>query len=172
MASQLPEHASGFRTKMANLGSSTRKAVPMLSVRDIATTLDWYTSIGFKELGRYDDDGVVNWGMLSFGKAEIMLKLGEPRGAHDLSLWLYTDKVDDIYRLLKSRQLEAAQAALADEAASRDGIEFVEDLYDPFYGGRQFSIRDPNGYTLIFLQPAQRAHPDPTTAPKSTSERS
>jgi hypothetical protein len=68
MASQLPEHASGFRARMANLGSSTRKAVPMLSVRDIAATLDWYTSIGFEELGRYEDDGVVNWGMLSFGK--------------------------------------------------------------------------------------------------------
>jgi hypothetical protein len=99
-----------------------------------------------------------------------MLKLGEPRGAHDLSLWLYTDKVDDIYRLLKSRQLEAAQAALADEAASRDGIEFVEDLYDPFYGGRQFSIRDPNGYTLIFLQPAQRARGPRPISPPSPAE--
>jgi hypothetical protein len=32
---------------------------------------------------------------------------------------------------------------------------FVEDLHDPFYGGRQFSIRDLNGYTLVFLQPAR-----------------
>ena len=154
MASQLPEHASGFRARMANLGSSTRKAVPMLSVRDIAATLDWYTSIGFEELGRYEDDGVVNWGMLSFGKAEIMVKLGEARGAHDLSLWLYTDKVDDLYRLLGPRQLKATALAPAAEPDALP-IVFVEDLYDPFYGGRQFSIRDLNGYTLVFLQPAR-----------------
>jgi hypothetical protein len=30
----------------------------------------------------------------------------------------------------------------------------VEDIYDPFYGGREFSIRDANGYCLYFLQPA------------------
>jgi hypothetical protein len=27
---------------------------------------------------------------------------------------------------------------------------FDEELYDPFYGGRQFSLRDPNGYGLVF----------------------
>jgi hypothetical protein len=27
------------------------------------------------------------------------------------------------------------------------------DLYTPFYGGRQFSIRDINGLALIFWQP-------------------
>jgi catechol 2,3-dioxygenase-like lactoylglutathione lyase family enzyme len=126
----------------------------MLSVADIAATLDWYTSIGFEELGRYEDDGVVNWGMLSFGKAEIMLKLGDPRGAHDLSLWLYTDKVDELYQLLRPRQLDAARATPADESDA-PRIAFVEDLYDPFYGGRQFSIRDLNGYTLVFLQPSR-----------------
>ena len=165
MSSELPEHASGFRTEMANLASSIRKGVPMLCVPDIDATLDWYASIGFKKLGRYEDDGVVNWGMLSFGKAEIMLKLGEPRGAHDLSLWLYTDKVDDLYRLLRPRRLEAAPAAPTDQPGAA-AIAFVEDLYDPFYGGRQFSIRDPNGYTLIFLQPAQWAPASPALAPE------
>ena len=110
---------------------------------DIASTLDWYTSIGFKELGRFEDDGVVNWGMLSFGKAELMLgMLGKP-GEKPASLWFYMDDVDELYRLFKARQLEAAQAG-------RAGIEFVEDIYDPFYGGRQFSIRDLNGYMLVF----------------------
>jgi hypothetical protein len=41
---------------------------------------------------------------------------------------------------------------LAGTRADHLAIEFAEDLYDPFYGGRQFSIRDPNGYLLIFLQ--------------------
>jgi hypothetical protein len=36
----------------------------------------------------------------------------EPRGALDLSLWLDTDKVDDLYRLLRARQLKATRLAL------------------------------------------------------------
>lgn len=69
---------------------------------------------------------------------------------HDVSLWLYTDKIDELYQLLKSRQLEAAQAALAGEPGDGEGIEFVEDIYDPIYGGRQFSIRARDGYVLTF----------------------
>ena len=61
-------------------------------------------------------------------------------GPHDVSLWFYTDKVDELYRLFKARQLSDPQA----------GIVFEEELYDPFYGGRQFSIRDLNGYGLVF----------------------
>jgi ankyrin repeat protein len=161
-----PITPSNFRARMAKLGDSVKKCDPALSVPDVAATLDWYALIGFKEIGRYEDDGVVNWGMVSFGKAELALVPGStlpqagnapllhgkpgPRG---VSLWFYTDQIDQLYQLLKSRQLEAAQAALAAEPSRHDGIEFVEEIYDPFYGGRQFSIRDLNGYTLIFLQP-------------------
>ena len=59
-----------------------------------------------------------------------------------------------LYQILKSRQLEAAEAALAGEPGDHEGIEFVRDIYDPPYGGREFGIRDPNGYVLNFLQPA------------------
>jgi hypothetical protein len=71
-----------------------------------------------------------------------------------VSLWFYTDRVDDLYHPLKSRQIAAAQAALVGESDEHAGIEFVENINDPFYGGRQFGIRDLNGYTLYFLQPA------------------
>lgn len=146
---------SSFSASMARMASSIKKGVPSISVPDIAATLDWYTSIGFTELGRYEDEGVVNWGMLSFGSAELMLGMGGKIGQHDVSLWFYTDQVDQLYQLLKARQLEAAQAALAGDPGDHRGIEFVEDIYDPFYGGRQFSIRDLNGYGLLFLQPAK-----------------
>ena len=94
----------------------------------------------------------------------LLLELPEIRqlvGAFDQPAlyypWLHPDRrVDDLYQLLKSRQLAAAQAALAGEPGEQEGIEFVEDIYDPFYGGRQFSIRDPNGYVLYFMQLAER----------------
>ena len=134
-----------FTSGMAALATSTNKLVAGLSVPDIAATLDWYTSIGFTEVGRYDDDGVVNWGMLSFGSAEIMLGMMGAPGLKGVSLWFYTDAVDQLYQLLKARQLSDPES----------GIVFDEELYDPFYGGRQFSIRDPNGYGLIFYAPAR-----------------
>jgi hypothetical protein len=87
--------------------------------------------------------------MAAFGKAELMFMPGEP-GKNKVRLWFYTDKVDEIYALFKSRQLEIAQAALAGKRSDR-GFEFVEDIFDPTYGKRQFSICDPNGYTLIFF---------------------
>jgi hypothetical protein len=81
-----------------------------------------------------------------------MLRPGGKRGGHDASLWFYTDRVEELYRLFKSRQLEAARTALSGGAPD-GGIAFEEDLYEPFYGGKQFSVRDPDGYVLVFLQP-------------------
>ena len=138
---------------MAGMAGSVTKIIPMIFVPDIAAALDWYTSIGFKELGRVaDETGYVNWGMVAFGEAEIGFGMHGQSEPKDLTLWLYTDQVDALYQLLKARQLEAAEAALAG-SPDQTGIDFLEDIYDPFYGGRQFSIRDLNGYGLIFYAP-------------------
>ena len=145
--------SSSFKTTMAKMAGAVKKGVPMLHVPDVARALDWYASIGFTEIARYEDDGLVNFGMVSFGKAEIMLNMHGKAGTHDVSLWLYTDRVDDLYQLLKSRRLEAAQAALDGAPGDHDGIEFEQDIDDMFYGARQFGIRDLNGYTLYFIQP-------------------
>jgi ankyrin repeat protein/uncharacterized glyoxalase superfamily protein PhnB len=144
--------SQSFKASMAALASSVQKGVPMILVPDVARALDWYASIGFKEIARYADDGLVNFGMVSFGRAELMLNMHGKPGRHDVSLWFYTDKVDALYQLLKSRQLDAARAALAGEPAGQEGIEFTQDIENMFYGARQFAIRDLNGYELYFIQ--------------------
>jgi ankyrin repeat protein/uncharacterized glyoxalase superfamily protein PhnB len=138
--------SSRVRSKMSKLADSTKKCVPMIYVPDVAAALDWYASIGFKEIARYADNGLVNFGMVSFGKAEIMLNMHGKRGEHDVSLWFYTDKVDELYQLLKSRQIDAASTG------GNEGIDFIEHINDTFYGARQFGIRDLNGYILYFIQ--------------------
>ena len=45
--------------------------------------------------------------------------------------------------------LEVAQAALAGRRA--DGFEFVEDIYDPPYGKRQFGIPRSEGIYIVFF---------------------
>ena len=66
---------------------------------------------------------------------------------------------------MKARQL---RTAVSDGSVGADAVEipFEEDLYVPFYGGRQFGIRDPDGLSLVFWQPdwlvsSEKAAPQP-----------
>jgi uncharacterized glyoxalase superfamily protein PhnB len=137
---------AAVRTRMNKLSRSITQCRPMIFVPDVAAALDWYVSVGFKEIARFGDDGFVNFGIVALGQAEIMLNMHGKRGEHDVSLWLSTDNVDDLYNVLKSRQIEAAAEGLT------DGIDFIEHINDTFYGARQFGIRDLNGYILYFIQ--------------------
>jgi uncharacterized glyoxalase superfamily protein PhnB len=143
---------SEFTAKMASLSGSVSKSVAMIYVPDVARALEWYASLGFKELARYEDEGLVNFGMVSFGGAELMLNMHGGRGSQGASLWFYTNQVDALYQLLKARQMSAAQASLGGEAGAHEGIEFEQDIENMFYGARQFCIRDLNGYELYFIQ--------------------
>jgi hypothetical protein len=148
-----------YHARTKRLAKSVRRGTPAISVADIGVALDWYVSIGFTETGRYEQDGLVVWGMVSFGEAMIAFGLDVPRnpagpaGRRDASLWFETTEIEALYELLRSMQLENARAALDGGIVGGTGIRFEEHLYRPFYGGRQFSIRDPDGYDLIFHQP-------------------
>ena len=143
---------AGARKDVAGMADSVRKGVPMIYVPDVARALDWYVSIGFKEIARYGEAGRVNFGMVSLGGAELMLNMHGKPGRHDASLWFYTDRVDDLYQALRSRQLQAARRVLSGQPDGQEGIEFEQDIEDMFYGARQFCIRDLNGYQLYFIQ--------------------
>jgi ankyrin repeat protein len=145
------QSAVDFTARMAALSKSVAKGVPMIYVPDVARALDWYVSIGFKALNRFDADGVVNFGMVAFGNAELMLNMQGKPGPHDVSLWFYSDQVDALYEVLKSRRIATARAELAGIASDDAGIEFEQDIEDMFYGARQFCIRDLNRYQLYFI---------------------
>jgi hypothetical protein len=84
------------------------KAIPILYASDIAATLRWYRSIGFAEVGRYPQDGSrVFWGMVKLGAAELMFDVRVPDAA-GTTLLLVTDRIDDVYQFLKSRQMKNA----------------------------------------------------------------
>jgi ankyrin repeat protein/catechol 2,3-dioxygenase-like lactoylglutathione lyase family enzyme len=137
---------------MTTVAASVKKSDPMFSVPDMRATVRWYESIGFTVVDRYEDGGELMLARLSFGKCEFGLSPGGTSGPRDVSLWFYTDQVEELYRLLKQRQIRAAHAALAGSSEEPE-VRFEEDLYVPFYGGQQFSIQDNNGLTLIFWQP-------------------
>lgn len=140
-----------FTARMSALGKSVNKAVAMINVPDVARALEWYVSLGFKELSRYEDNGLVTFGMVELGHAQLMLSTHGRSAPHDASLWFYTNDVDALHRELKSRRIEAAQAELSRRLDDGPKIEFDQDIEDTFYGARQFCIRDPNGYELYFI---------------------
>lgn len=134
-------------TSMASAAGSVKKGSPMWWVRDVAATIRWYRAIGFQVHDEYEDGGQIVFARLTFGNSEFTLSAGGNPGPRDAALWFYTDRIQELYDALKAHQLRAA--------AAEDSLQvrFDEDLYTPFYGGRQFSIRDINGLALIFLQP-------------------
>jgi len=139
-----------------DLAASVTKGIPILHVPDIAATLRWYKSIGFSEGGRYpDDDTMLFWGMVTLGAAQLMFEVGAPEGA-SATLLLVTDKIQDLYQFLKARQMKSAGDAPRDDRRFRS-VEFVEDLHEPIFGGLRFTVRDPNGYALQFLQEGHRS---------------
>lgn len=139
-----------------DLAASIRGLTPMLGVPDLNATVSWYRTIGFELAGSHEEEGRMDWASVKFGAAEIMfvpstVPWRETTAA--LSLWIRTDRLDDLYAVLKQRQLEHARATLAGEATAHPDIRFKSDLYTAFYGQREFSIRDPNGVDLTFFQP-------------------
>ena len=136
---------------LSALSGSVSRAEPMFSVRDLPATVRWYQSLGFTCTDAYEDDGAVTFARLVFGRCSFALTPGgaTPSG---VSLWVFTSTIDEIYRLVRARQWHAARAALSGEPGGLE-CRFDEDLYTPFYGGRQFSLRDPNDLSVIFYQP-------------------
>jgi catechol 2,3-dioxygenase-like lactoylglutathione lyase family enzyme len=137
------------RRALSKVSGSIGGLKPMIYVPDVAATLDWYVSLGFTETARYEEDGLVNFGIVRLGKAEILINMNGRGGEHDVSLWFSTDRVDEIYARLKTRQIRVAFGGTHDDF---ERIDFVEHINDTFYGARQFAIRDPNGYVLYFIQ--------------------
>ena len=120
----------------------------MVSVRDMRATVDWYRSVGFTVQDAYEDSGELTFVRLTFGGGEFTLSSGGNPGPRDVTLWFFTDRVQELYERFKGLQLQAPT-----DTSNSVEVRFEEDLYSPFYGGRQFSIRDINGLTLIFWQP-------------------
>jgi catechol 2,3-dioxygenase-like lactoylglutathione lyase family enzyme len=102
-------------------------------VRDLSRTAEFYEALGFRR-GKEDEDRLtfyVNWFFVTFTTEDV-----EPgdRGA-GLSLHVKVDDLDDFHRGVVSNGMKPAS-----ELQPRRG------------GGREFLLRDPDGYALVFFE--------------------
>lgn len=126
-----------------------KKITPNLMVEDISQTLKFYEEVLGFELGRtVPDEEPYEWASVKAGDVELMFQArsslsedmplfeGMPIGG-SLTLFVRIQGIQELY----------------DRAHQQ--VELVQDLYVTFYGMREFSMKDPNGYVLTFAEPAK-----------------
>ena len=60
--------APHFSSRRATEYTMPEKIVPMIHVPDVRATAAWYTSIGFKLVRQNEEDGEINWALLTLGQ--------------------------------------------------------------------------------------------------------
>ena len=128
---------------------------PHIWVRDFWPMVAWYRqALGFLPAQWYPDEETATWVQLKHGDVSVMLarvpaeiapnqqymtgvpqRLDGPGGA--LSLYLHVEDADAAYQ-------QAAEA----------GAEPIEDIWDAWWGGRQFTLADPEGNWWTVYAPA------------------
>jgi uncharacterized glyoxalase superfamily protein PhnB len=142
-----------IEARVRALGASVRRLEPMMQVPNVREAVEWYQAIGFKLEGEHEIDTAAAWAGMSLGGAYIMFgPWGTKNAQREVSFWFMTDRIDDLYQTLKQRQLERASAVLAGRDPKIPEARFTSDIHDTFYGQREFSIVDLNGYELNFAQ--------------------
>lgn len=112
------------------------RLVPMLPVRHLPRSVDFYAGLGFEVETRRDDWG---WAMLRLGECRIML---------DQSIFHATQHPSASVLYLYPEDIDAFHAE-----ARRRGLT-LPDLEATFYGMREFRIEDPDGNRLWIGQPS------------------
>ncbi len=123
-----------------------QRNTPELFVRDVEETIRFYTDkLGFDLEGRMPEDQSkpVEWAMVANGNASFMFQKPDgPKQADGVVFYLAVDDADAMIEALRARGA------------------VVDGPVDQFYGYREATVTDPNGYKLVFTAPvptAQRA---------------
>jgi catechol 2,3-dioxygenase-like lactoylglutathione lyase family enzyme len=112
-------------------------------VKDLSETAEFYEAIGFRR-GKEEPDRVtfyVNWFFVTFiaqdreDDAELRKEAELPNKGSGLFLYVKVDDVEDFHRAVLSEGM-----APAGEPEVRPS------------GNREFVLRDPDGYKLVFFQ--------------------
>lgn len=112
------------------------RLIPMLPVRSMPASVEFYQKLGFSVEQRNDD---WRWAMLCFGECRLMVDQsinvhpGIPRTA---VLYLYPDDISEYHRQLRENGLD------------------IPELEESFYGMMEFRFDDPDGNRLWIGQSA------------------
>ena len=112
-------------------------------VKDLAKTAEFYETIGFRR-GKEAPDRVtfyVNWFFVTFiaqeqeGDAELRKHAEAPIKGPGLLVHIKVDDIEDFHKAALSKGMKPASA-----------------IREPSRGQREFVLRDPDGYKLVFFE--------------------
>lgn len=106
------------------------RLIPMLPVRSMPASVEFYCKLGFSVERRNDDWG---WAMLRFDECRLMVDQSinvQPRAPRLSVIYLYPENIVEYHRQARS-----------------NGIS-VPDLDVTFYGMTEFRLDDPDGNRL------------------------
>jgi uncharacterized glyoxalase superfamily protein PhnB len=129
----------------AQHSSLVRELVPLLFVDDIQSCVAFYVDkLGFTMQGTWEPDGKLTWCKLRRDGSAIMLQLAtDEDGAAG-------ERGRGIIFYFNCRDVDAMYAEVVARGLAVNVPRVV------FYGEKQLSLRDPDGYSLCFQSPAAR----------------
>ncbi|MBL7864696.1 MAG: VOC family protein [Cyclobacteriaceae bacterium] len=119
---------------------------PNLIVADVNQSVDFYVrQLQFKKIASVPETGILNWAMVMRGPVTMMFQTAASIKEDLPSLDFSTAEASATF-YIKVKGLDTLLKSL-------DGkIELVVPLRKTFYGAREFAIKDPDGYILMFAE--------------------
>jgi uncharacterized glyoxalase superfamily protein PhnB len=128
------------------VSAAMNKITANLMVEDVNATVDFYRDVlGFELEASVPEEGELHWAMMVRGGVEIMFQ-----SAADLKKE-YVPFADmkvggSLLLFIEMRGVETFYAEI------KDKVRVTVELHDTFYGMREFTIEDADGYTLTFAE--------------------
>lgn len=135
-----------LRAKQTEERANIKRLTPNLMVSNVNQTIQFYKkAFGFEPSVTVPDTGNYNFAILSFGRVEVMI---QSRESFVEDFGLYKDapvggtislyfEVNDIVSLYDRASVNA---------------DIVKELHQTFFGTKEFSVKDNNGYILTFSE--------------------
>lgn len=128
-----------------------QKLTPNLMVEDVDRTVDFYRDVlGFTLAATAPEQRPFDWAMVTAGGAELMFQSRASLGG-EVPLMRERDIGGALTFYVEVEDVEALYAHVKDQ------LPIIVDLHDTFYGTREFTAQDCNGYILGFAGRATRA---------------
>ncbi len=125
-----------------------KRLTPNLMVKDVNRTIAFYKELlGFELNQTVPETGQFEWASMKCGEVEIMFQ-AESSLAQDIPALKEMDIGGSLTFYIQMAGIEELYGKV------RDNVAIVQDMHTTFYGTRQFTIRDCNGYLLAFAESA------------------
>ena len=131
---------------------------PHLWVTNLSDSIQWYRDVlGFDVADWFPEEDGATWCQMIRGDASLMLAIvPDPANVanHQQYLRVLPERVEGPGAPL-SLYLRVNDADPLHRAAVAGDADIVEDIWDAWWGGRQFTVADPDGTWWTVFQPTE-----------------